>query len=51
MHDSLGQHMAIIRKKARSGHEMVADRIAVEEAFAEIAALAERASAEMTEIA
>ena len=51
MHDSLGQHMAIIRKKARAGQEMVMDRMVVEEVFDEIAALAERASAEMTEIA
>jgi len=51
MHDSLGQHMAIIRKKARAGQEMVMDRMVVEETFDEIAALAERASAEMTEIA
>jgi len=51
MHDSLGQHLAIIRKSARAGHAMVMDRAAVEEAFDEIAALAEQVNAELTEIA
>ena len=51
MHDSLGQHLAIIRTSARAGHAMVMDRAAVEEAFDGIAALAEQVNAEMTEIA
>jgi signal transduction histidine kinase len=51
MHDSLGQHVALIKRTARSGAAVAADRQAVEAAFDEIAALAEGVNAEMTEIA
>ena len=50
MHDSLGQHMAIIKKKARAGLELAGDPAAAE-AFGEIAALAETVNTEMKEIA
>jgi ligand-binding sensor domain-containing protein/signal transduction histidine kinase len=51
MHDSLGQHVAIIKRTARTSRETVTDQAAVGEAFDEIAALAERINGEMTEIA
>ena len=50
MHDSLGQHMAILKKKARAGLELAGDPAAAE-AFGEIAALAETVNTEMKEIA
>ena len=51
MHDSLGQHVAIIKRTARTSRDMATDRTAVDEAFAEIAGLADRINADMTEIA
>jgi signal transduction histidine kinase len=51
LHDSLGQYLAIIKRRARTGREMVTDRTAVGEALDEIAAIGERINAEMTEIA
>jgi signal transduction histidine kinase/ligand-binding sensor domain-containing protein len=51
MHDSLGQHVALIKRTARSGLAIAADGPAAEAAFDEIAALAEAVNAEMTEIA
>ena len=51
MHDSLGQHLAIIKRRTRTGREIVADRAAVEEALEEIGVLTDRISAEMKEIA
>ena len=50
MHDSLGQHMAILKKKARAGLQLAGDPAAAE-AFGEIAALAETVNTEMKEIA
>jgi signal transduction histidine kinase/ligand-binding sensor domain-containing protein len=51
MHDSLGQHVALIKRTARSGVAVAADGPAAESAFDEIAALAEAVNTEMTEIA
>ena len=50
MHDSLGQHVAIIKKKARAGLELAGDPASAG-AFDEIAALAETVNTEMKEIA
>jgi signal transduction histidine kinase len=50
MHDSLGQHVAVLKKKARAGLEL-AGHPAAAGAFAEIAALAETVDTEMKEIA
>ena len=50
MHDSLGQHMAVLKKKARAGLELAGNPAAAG-AFAEIAALAETVNTEMKEIA
>ena len=50
MHDSLGQHVAIIRKRARTGREFISDRrVALE--LDEIATLADQIDAEIKEIA
>jgi signal transduction histidine kinase/ligand-binding sensor domain-containing protein len=51
MHDSLGQHLAIIKKRARAGEETLSDAVAVRSALEDIAGLAETIDGEMTEIA
>ena len=51
MHDSLGQHLAVIKRRARAGREIVADQAAANDAFEEIGMLADRINAEMKEIA
>jgi signal transduction histidine kinase len=51
MHDSLGQDLGIIRKVARARQENGADLENVKDALREIGAVAERADAQMKEIA
>ena len=51
MHDSLGQHLAVIKKRARAGEAALADAGAVRSALEDIAGLAQTIDGEMTEIA